>query len=208
MALYIIESSNNIEDIVSSLNLTLDEQTALEEAVVLEAEEENPFEGKSPKEIEDAARKAFYEKIGKNPGDRKTLQDIIIGRDNLMRDTLKREYENAPRTWLASKIAAFRSLYTKLEAELDQERSMNRTNMLRKFMRICIKIIDWLALRLQKVANHIGTKNDEYGARHLTRYRNREFNGRIRALQKKVGIAVNDRGVTYRDDNDGSFDYD
>ena len=136
------------------------------------------------------------------------MQDIIIGRDNLMRDTLKREYENAPRTWLASKIAAFRSLYTKLEAELDQERSMNRTNMLRKFMRICIKVIDWLALRLQKVANHIGTKNDEYGARHLTRYRNREFNGRIRALQKKVGIAVNDRGVTYRDDNDGSFDYD
>lgn len=208
MALYIMESSNNIEDIVSSLNLTLDEQTALEEAVVLEAEEENPFEGKSPKEIEDAARKAFYEKIGKNPGDRKTLQDIIIGRDNLMRDTLKREYENAPRTWLASKIAAFRSLYTKLEAELDQERSMNRTNMLRKFMRICIKVIDWLALRLQKVANKIGTKNDEYGAVHLTRYRNREFNGRIRALQKKVGIAVNDRGVTYRDDNDGSFDYD
>ena len=208
MALYIMESSNNIGDIVSSLNLSLDEQTALEEAVILEAEEENPFEGKSPKEIEDAARKAFYEKIGKNPGDRKTLQDIIIGRDNLMRDTLKREYENAPRTWLASKIAAFRSLYTKLEAELDQERSMNRTNMLRKFMRICIKVIDWLALRLQKVANKIGTKNDEYGAVHLTRYRNREFNGRIRALQKKVGIAVNDRGVTYRDDNDGSFDYD
>lgn len=208
MALYIMESSNNIEDIVSSLNLTLGEQTALEEAVVLEAEEENPFEGKSPKEIEDAARKAFYEKIGKNPEDQKTLKDIIIGRDNLMRDTLKREYENAPRTWLASKIAAFRSLYTKLEAELDQERSMNRTNMLRKFMRICIKVIDWLALRLQKVANKIGTKNDEYGAVHLTRYRNREFNGRIRALQKKVGIAVNDRGVTYRDDNDGSFDYD
>ena len=125
-----------------------------------------------------------------------------------MRNTLKREYENAPRTWLASKIAAFRSLYTKLEAELDQERNMNRTNMLRKFMRICIKVIDWLALRLQKVANKIGTKNDEYGAVHLTRYRNREFNGRIRALQKKVGIAVNDRGVTYRDDNDGSFDYD
>ena len=173
MALYIMESSNNMEDLVSSLNLTLDEQTALEEAVILEAEEEkNPFEGKSPKEIEDAARKAFYEKIGKNPGDRKTLQDIIIGRDNLMRDTLKREYEHAPRTWLASKIAAFRSLYTKLEAELDQERSMNRTNMLRKFMRICIKVIDWLALRLQKVANKIGTKNDEYGAVHLTRYRN------------------------------------
>lgn len=40
MALYIMESSNNIEDIVSSLNLTLDEQTALEEAVILEAEEE------------------------------------------------------------------------------------------------------------------------------------------------------------------------
>lgn len=209
MALYIMESSNNIEDLVSSLNLTLDEQTALEEAVILEAEEEkNPFEGKSPKEIEDAARKAFYEKIGKNQEDQKILKDIIIGRDNLMRNTLKREYENAPRTWLASKIAAFRSLYTKLEAELDQERSMNRTNMLRKFMRICIKVIDWLALRLQKVVNHIGTKNDEYGARHLTRYRNREFNGRIRALQKKVGIAVNDRGVTYRDDNDGSFDYD
>lgn len=208
MALYIMESSNNIEDLVGSLNLTLDEQTALEEAVILEAEEENPFEGKSPKEIENAARKAFYEKIGKNPEDQKTLKDIIIGRDNLMRNTLKREYENAPRTWLASKIAAFRSLYTKLEAELDQERSMNRTNMLRKFMRICIKVIDWLALRLQKVANKIGTKNDEYGAVHLTRYRNREFNGRIRALQKKVGIAVNDRGVTYRDDNDGSFDYD
>ena len=208
MALYIMESSNNMEELVSSLNLTLDEQTALEEAVILEAEEENPFEGKSPKEIEDAARKAFYEKIGKNPEDQKTLKDIIIGRDNLMRNTLKREYENAPRTWLASKIAAFRSLYTKLEAELDQERSMNRTNMLRKFMRICIKVIDWLALRLQKVANKIGTKNDVYGAVHLTRYRNREFNGRIRALQKKVGIAVNDRGVTYRDDNDGSFDYD
>ena len=205
MALYIMESSNNIEDFASSLNLSLDEQTALEEAVILEAEEEkNPFEGKSPKEIENA----FYEKIGKNQEDQKILKDIIIGRDNLMRNTLKREYENAPRTWLASKIAAFRSLYTKLEAELDQERSMNRTNMLRKFMRICIKVIDWLALRLQKVANHIGTKNDEYGARHLTRYRNREFNGRIRALQKKVGIAVNDRGVTYRDDNDGSFDYD
>lgn len=208
MALYIMESSNDIEDLVGSLNLSLDEQTALEEAVILEAEEKNPFEGKSPKEIENAARKAFYEKIGKNPEDQKTLKDIIIGRDNLMRDTLKREYENAPRTWLASKIAAFRSLYTKLEAELDQERNMNRTNMLRKFMRICIKVIDWLALRLQKVANKIGTKNDEYGAVHLTRYRNREFNGRIRALQKKVGIAVNDRGVTYRDDNDGSFDYD
>ena len=40
MALYIMESSNSIEDLVSSLNLSLDEQTALEEAVILEAEEE------------------------------------------------------------------------------------------------------------------------------------------------------------------------
>ncbi len=40
--------------------------------------------------------------------DRKTLQDIIIGRDNLYEGYCKREYENAPRTWfLASKIAAF-----------------------------------------------------------------------------------------------------
>ena len=62
MALYIMESSNNIEDLVSSLSLTLDEQTALEEAVILEAEEEkNPFEGKSPKEIEDAAREVFFD---------------------------------------------------------------------------------------------------------------------------------------------------
>ncbi len=35
MALYIMESSNNIEDLVSSLNLSLDEQTALKEAVIL-----------------------------------------------------------------------------------------------------------------------------------------------------------------------------
>lgn len=40
MALYIMESSNDIEYLVGSLNLSLDEQTALEEAVILEAEEE------------------------------------------------------------------------------------------------------------------------------------------------------------------------
>ena len=101
-----------------------------------------------------------------------------------------------------SKIAAFRSLYTKLEAELDQEKSMGRINLLRKIMRICIKVLDWLAFRMQKLGNKItiGPKGN-YAGDHVNRYRNREYNGRVRAIQKKIGIAVND-DLTYHDDYD------
>ena len=79
---------------------------------------------------------------------------------------------------------------------------MGRINLLRKIMRICIKIIDWLAFRMQKLGNKISIgPKDNYGGKHINRYRNREYNGRVRAIQKKIGVAMNDE-LTYHGDND------
>lgn len=201
MGLYIIESASIERDLLESLSLNAEEKEALQEATII-LENEDPFKGKSRQEIEKAAGRAFYVKLQSDKDSMEAFNQIISDREDFTRDKLRKEIEHAPKTWVASKIAAFRSLYTKLEAELDQERNMNRTNLLRKIMRVCIKIIDWLAFRMQKLGNKIaiGPKGN-YAGDHVNRYRNREYNGRIRALQKKLNIAVNDE-LTYHGDYD------
>lgn len=200
MGLYTIESGVVERDLLESLSLNAEEKEALQEAIILE--NEDPFKGKSRQEIEKAAGQAFYIKLQSDKESMKAFNEIISDREDFTRDKLRREIEHAPKTWVASKIAAFRSLYTKLEAELDQEKNMNRTNLLRKIMRVCIKVLDWLAFRMQKLGNKItiGPKGN-YGGDHVNRYRNREYNGRVRALQKKLDIAVNDE-LTYHGDHD------
>lgn len=201
MGLYIIESASIEMDLLESLSLNAEEKEALQEATII-LENEDPFKGKSRQEIEKAAGRAFYVKLQSDKDSMEAFNQIISDREDFTRDKLRKEIEHAPKTWVASKIAAFRSLYTKLEAELDQERNMNRTNLLRKIMRVCIKIIDWLAFRMQKLGNKItiGPKGN-YAGDHVNRYRNREYNGRVRALQKKLNIAVNDE-LTYHGDYD------
>lgn len=204
MGLYILGSANIERDLLESLSLNTEEKEALQEAILLETEGsgDDLLIGKTPKEIEQAAGRAFYARLQKDKDSLKAFDQIMMDRDDYTREKLRREIEHAPKTWVASKIAAFRSLYTKLEAELDQEKSMGRTNLLRKIMRICIKVLDWLAFRMQKLGNKItiGPKGN-YAGDHVNRYRNREYNGRVRAIQKKIGIAVNDN-LTYHDDYD------
>lgn len=196
MGLYISPNKSLLE----SIYLESDERTALSEALAL-CEEES----KDPKEErKKLASDIFYNKLGNSDPDRKVLVQIMQDRDDFTRNKLRKEIENAPKTWLASKIASFRRLYTKLEAELDQERDLKRTNLLRKVMRVCLKVIDWIAFRLQKLANHVGTKHNNLGNRHVTIYRNREYNGRMTALQKKMGIAITD-DITHKHDYDTSY---
>lgn len=200
MGLYIIESAYTGRDLLESLSLNAEEKEALQEAILESGED--LLAGKTPQEIEQAAGKAFYRKLQADKESMNAFNEIIKDRDDFTRDKLRKEIEHAPKTWIASKIAAFRSLYTKLEAELDQEKNMGRTNLLRKIMRICIKILDWLAFRMQKLGNKItiGPKGN-YAGDHVNRYRNREYNGRVRAIQKKIGIATNDE-ITYLGDYD------
>lgn len=196
MGLYVSPSKALLE----SMYLESDERTALSEALGL-CEEESEDAKKKRKEL---ASDIFYNKLGSSDPDKKLLVQIIKDRDDFTRNKLRKEIENAPKTWLASKIASFRRLYTKLEAELDQEKDLKRTNLLRRVMRVCIKVIDWIAFRLQKLANHVGNKDDATGNKHVTIYRNREYNGRVRALQKKIGIATTDN-FTHKDDHDISY---
>lgn len=198
MGLYILESANTKRSLLESLSLNTAEKEALQEVFLIE----NNVNLNDRVELEKAAGRAFYKRLRVDSESLQAFDQIIKDRDDFTREKLKKEIENAPKTWVASKIAAFRSLYTKLEAELDQEKNMNRINFLRKIIRICIKIIDWLAFRMQKLGNKISIgPKDNYGGKHINRYRNREYNGRVRAIQKKIGVAMNDE-LTYHGDND------
>lgn len=198
MGLYVLESAIIEKDLLESISLNAEEKEALQETFLMEED----ITASDREGLEKAASRAFYKRLSADKDSLKAFDQIIKDRDDFTRSKLRKEIEHAPKTWVASKIAAFRSLYTKLEAELDQEKSMGRINLLRKIMRICIKIIDWLAFRMQKLGNKIfiGPK-DNYGGKHINKYRNREYNGRVRAIQKKIGISMNDE-LTYHGDND------
>lgn len=198
MGLYVLESAITEKDLLESISLNAEEKEALQEVFLMEED----ITASDREGLEKAASRAFYKRLSADKDSLKAFDQIIKDRDDFTRSKLRKEIEHAPKTWVASKIAAFRSLYTKLEAELDQEKNMGRINLLRKIMRICIKIIDWLAFRMQKLGNKItiGPKGN-YAGDHVNRYRNREYNGRVRAIQKKIGIAVNDN-LTYHDDYD------
>lgn len=103
---------------------------------------------------------------------------------------IKREIDNRPRTWLASKIAKFRNLYTKFLAELNKERDLRKQNLIRKFLRVILRIIDWIAIRLQKLANHVGKKDDKYSVNHILSYQNKKYNGQLSAIEKSYNVAL------------------
>lgn len=101
---------------------------------------------------------------------------------------IKREIDSRPKTWLASKIAKFRNLYTKFLAELNKERDLRKQNLIRKFLRVILRIIDWIAIRLQKLANHIGKKDDKYSVNHILSYQNKKYNGQLSAIEKSYNV--------------------
>lgn len=198
MGLYVLESAISEKDLLESISLNAEEKEALQEVFLMEED----ITASDREGLEKAASRAFYKRLSADKESLKAFDQIIKDRDDFTRSKLRKEIEHAPKTWVASKIAAFRSLYTKLEAELDQEKNMGRINLLRKIMRICIKIIDWLAFRMQKLGNKISIgPKDNYGGKYINKYRNREYNGRVRAIQKKIGISMNDE-LTYHGDND------
>lgn len=131
--------------------------------------------------------------LAKHPKSVDILKNFTQARKDLRGKGLadiKREIDSRPRTWLASKIAKFRNLYTKFLAELNKERDLRKQNLIRKFLRVILRIIDWIAIRLQKLANHIGKKDDKYSVKHILSYQNKKYNGQLSAIEKSYNVAL------------------
>lgn len=131
--------------------------------------------------------------LAKHPKSVDILKNFTQARKDLRGKGLadiKREIDSRPRTWLASKIAKFRNLYTKFLAELNKERDLRKQNLIRKFLRVVLRIIDWIAIRLQKLANHIGKKDDKYSVNHILSYQNKKYNGQLSAIEKSYNVAL------------------
>lgn len=131
--------------------------------------------------------------LSKHPKSVDILKNFTQARKDLRGKGLadiKREIDSRPRTWLASKIAKFRNLYTKFLAELNKERDLRKQNLIRKFLRVILRIIDWIAIRLQKLANHIGKKDDKYSVNHILSYQNKKYNGQLSAIEKSYNVAL------------------
>lgn len=129
--------------------------------------------------------------LAKHPKSVDILKNFTQARKDLRGKGLadiKREIDSRPRTWLASKIAKFRNLYTKFLAELNKERDLRKQNLIRKFLRVILRIIDWIAIRLQKLANHIGKKDDKYSVNHILSYQNKKYNGQLSAIEKSYNV--------------------
>lgn len=129
--------------------------------------------------------------LAKHPKSVDILKNFTQARKDLRGKGLadiKREIDSRPRTWLASKIAKFRNLYTKFLAELNKERDLRKQNLIRKFLRVVLRIIDWIAIRLQKLANHIGKKDDKYSVNHILSYQNKKYNGQLSAIEKSYNV--------------------
>ena len=131
--------------------------------------------------------------LAKHPKSVDILKNFTQARKDLRGKGLadiKREIDSRPRTWLASKIAKFRNLYTKFLAELNKERDLRKQNLIRKFLRVVLRIIDWIAIRLQKLANHIGKKDDKYSVNHILSYQNKKYNGQLSAIEKSYNVTL------------------
>ena len=129
--------------------------------------------------------------LAKHPKSVDILKNFTQARKDLRGKGLadiKREIDSRPKTWLASKIAKFRNLYTKFLAELNKERDLRKQNLIRKFLRVILRIIDWIAIRLQKLANHIGKKDDKYSVNHILSYQNKKYNGQLSAIEKSYNV--------------------
>lgn len=129
--------------------------------------------------------------LSKHPKSVDILKNFTQARKDLRGKGLadiKREIDSRPRTWLASKIAKFRNLYTRFLAELNKERDLRKQNLIRKFLRVVLRIIDWIAIRLQKLANHIGKKDDKYSVNHILSYQNKKYNGQLSAIEKSYNV--------------------
>lgn len=129
--------------------------------------------------------------LSKHPKSVDILKNFTQARKDLRGKGLadiKREIDSRPKTWLASKIAKFRNLYTKFLAELNKERDLRKQNLIRKFLRVVLRIIDWIAIRLQKLANHIGKKDDKYSVNHILSYQNKKYNGQLSAIEKSYNV--------------------
>lgn len=131
--------------------------------------------------------------LAKHPKSVDILKNFTQARKDLRGKGLadiKREIDSRPKTWLASKIAKFRNLYTKFLAELNKERDLRKQNLIRKFLRVVLRIIDWIAIRLQKLANHVGKKDDKYSVNHILSYQNKKYNGQLSAIEKSYNVAL------------------
>lgn len=129
--------------------------------------------------------------LAKHPKSVDILKNFTQARKDLRGKGLadiKREIDSRPKTWLASKIAKFRNLYTRFLAELNKERDLRKQNLIRKFLRVVLRIIDWIAIRLQKLANHIGKKDDKYSVNHILSYQNKKYNGQLSAIEKSYNV--------------------
>ena len=129
--------------------------------------------------------------LAKHPKSVDILKNFTQARKDLRGKGLadiKREIDSRPKTWLASKIAKFRNLYTKFLAELNKERDLRKQNLIRKFLRVVLRIIDWIAIRLQKLANHVVKKDDKYPINHILSYQNKKYNGQLSAIEKSYNV--------------------
>lgn len=143
--------------------------------------------------------------LAKHPKSVDILKNFTQARKDLRGKGLadiKREIDSRPKTWLASKIAKFRNLYTKFLAELNKERDLRKQNLIRKFLRVVLRIIDWIAIRLQKLANHIGKKDDKYSVKHILSYQNKKYNGQLSAIEKSYNVNL---PTVLKIDDEGNF---
>lgn len=77
-------------------------------------------------------------------------------------DRLKKEADNAPRTWLAHKVASLRGLYYKWLEKSRTERDLGKAGIFKKVASRILGVIDYLMSKLQKLTNKIGTNDYRY----------------------------------------------
>lgn len=168
-----------------------------EEVAILPSVYYNVINEEDMPDINDNEIKGFLDnhddmvELAKHPKSVDILKNFTQARKDLRGKGLadiKREIDSRPKTWLASKIAKFRNLYTKFLAELNKERDLRKQNLIRKFLRVILRIIDWIAIRLQKLANHIGKKDDKYSVNHILSYQNKKYNGQLSAIEKSYNV--------------------
>lgn len=77
-------------------------------------------------------------------------------------DRLKKEADNAPRTWLAHKVASLRGLYYKWLEKARTERDLRKAGIFKTIASKVLGVLDYLMSKLQKLTNKIGTNDYRY----------------------------------------------
>ena len=77
-------------------------------------------------------------------------------------DRLKKEADNAPRTWLAHKVASLRGLYYKWLERARTERDLRKAGIFKTIASKVMGVIDYLMSKLQGLTNKIGNNDYRY----------------------------------------------